>query len=77
MKVWENFKPLSQANLLLVKKRCWLQCEDCKNPWAQIETVHIHMIVKVVDGQQKTFFICDACLECHKSLNDEIQLQQS
>lgn len=74
MKVQENFKPMSQAIPILSKRNCWKVCDTCQKPWNQIQTSGIHMIVRAINNQSKTRFICDGCLEKLKSEgNVEIQ----
>ena len=64
MKIWENFKTLSDAKLFLQRKNCWTACDNCKKKWNDIEpaTEHVHMTIRTVQGQTVTRFICDACL---------------
>lgn len=63
MKVWENFKTLSDAMPNLMQKTCWMKCANCRAKWNDTKTVFVHMIIQVVNKISVTKFICDDCLD--------------
>ena len=64
MKVWENFKTISNFNLIKNKRKCWVICYECKKGWEEIETDNVHMIT-IKGGEAR--FICDTCLPTIKA----------
>lgn len=72
MKIWENFKTLTEARPTLNKRKCWSSCDDCQTVWSEMEplTENVHMIIKPVQGESLTRFICDNCLTQHKSTKE-------
>lgn len=43
------------------KLRCMKDCLGCDKEVVKIDTRHAHMIQLVVNGKQKTRFLCDKC----------------
>lgn len=70
MKIWENFKSLSDARPSLQRRNCWSCCDRCKKKWSAIETTNVHMTVRMVQGQSVTRFVCDTCLPDVKKENN-------
>lgn len=75
MKVRENFKTKTEAMFILQKRNCWKVCDTCQKPWEQTGTVGIHMIVRVINNQSKTRFVCDGCLQALK-LQTDVEIQR-
>lgn len=63
MIIWRNYKALSDASATLRKKNCWTACDHCKSKWSDIQppTKSVHMVVRDVQRQTLTRFICDHC----------------
>lgn len=76
VKIWKNFKTLTDAKPTLQRRNCWVCCNNCKVRWADLETEFVHMTIKQVNGTSATRFICDECLEQHESSNNSLIINQ-
>lgn len=63
MKVSRNFGLLSKLRKNLESKLCWQQCDNCKEKWSNDLTKQVHMVVKLINRSERTFFVCDNCVD--------------
>ncbi len=59
MKVWRNFKKVSDAIPGLRNRNCWKNCDTCKKKWSEIETEYVHLYI---NPENQTRYLCDYCL---------------
>jgi hypothetical protein len=67
VKIWKNFKTVSDFKQYSKGLACRSKCALCKKSWNRTRTEFVHYIPPQKPGQKEKY-ICD---ECQKSLNPQ------